>query len=176
MKDITKFASPTLIKPELACIYVSLRDEKRYAVATDTYRLAEEDITDLQVELPVGFYTVKQYKLLCKEINKKEPDFKKIAELFEEKELLISRYEKFTYPEYKNILPSPGKEMKPLTESMTTFKVNYKYLNEAMELIAGNHKEVELSDILVIELGEAKQIYIEKDGLKLLLMAMSNKK
>ena len=72
--NISHYCAKSEIKPEIAHVYITKKDNHLVTVATDSYRLAKIVYsldTDLYNLIEEGYYTPKYFTILCKEINKK---------------------------------------------------------------------------------------------------------
>lgn len=97
-------------RPVLTAVYIHVRDGKLYAVATDSYRLAEKYITDLDKELSLLVPNSAMQDLL--RIIGDNDDNLKIT--YDDQQVqfvvgdveLIARLIDGTYPDYKKLIPS----------------------------------------------------------------------
>ena len=107
--DITKVASISKIKPEIAHVYVKHTNDGLIYVATDTYRLVEVFIESEEIKgiLKEGFYDLKDWKRLSKETQKKNPDEEIILDI---EPLDVD----WTFPKYEQILPQKTKEVETI--------------------------------------------------------------
>ena len=87
MNDITSFCSNSYIKPILTKVLVHQKDGKKYAVATDSFRLIEWEITDdfLFESIKCGYYNIIEWKTMCKAYNKKKKDLKTFYSVLKDK-------------------------------------------------------------------------------------------
>lgn len=107
MKNITTFLSDSLIKPELTAIYITTnKDNKKVAVATDSFKLTEYVLPDyLQEHLPLGYVSKEIYKNLTKLFNKKTLPVIEIQDLINFNTSQQYKYKDYSYPEYTRIIP-----------------------------------------------------------------------
>jgi hypothetical protein len=177
MKDITKFTKKEQL--QLSAVYIHVtKKERLVAVATNMYVLAQEDLKGTltsEVANVTGFYSPELYKRLIK--AEKKEDLEAIIAIVLEKEAMQYKFKGMTYPDYEQILPSEEKSLLgvSLLESKD-FKCNHTLLDQVLTLVAGSQGEVELGNFKVLKFEETKQIYYADETMKLLLMAMSNKK
>lgn len=165
MQYLTNFVSKSTIKPELAQIFVHMRDGKKYAVATDSWRLAEIEITEgfLFENLPCGYYTPVLWKSISKHAGRRKMDVTGIMQVFEQVKAVQKYYESYTYPEYARVIPSELHPFKAL-------KVNTEYFSDFLNAIGKAHIDFN-SDISTDKDGK---MYVYKDETRtLLLMAVS---
>jgi len=116
--DITKIATQCEVKPELKSVFVKHTDKGIIYVATDTFRLIEIKLEneDIKSILPEGFYNLKQWALLAKETQKKNPD----ADLMLSIKPMENK-DSWHYPEYANIIP---KEVEDNIHLLTEFNIH----------------------------------------------------
>lgn len=106
MKNITKFISKSIIKPELAHVYVHDIDGKRYAVATDSFKLAQIPIPDdLTGIIEAGYYSAKAWKEITRQANKINPGYSAIKELVAQEMAVRDQRDLGSYPDYMQIMP-----------------------------------------------------------------------
>lgn len=167
MKNISKFTTKSLIKPELTKIYVYDSQENRIAVATDSFRLAEvvlpDDIKDLV--LP-GYYEPKAWDIIVKAYNKTKPDFALISQTVQIQMSLQDNYKTLNYPNYRMIIPADD-QLKYF--DATGMKLNKRYFSDFLELIIDPiYENFAFSDIKMDEKG--KMLVYKKQNITLLLM------
>jgi DNA polymerase III sliding clamp (beta) subunit (PCNA family) len=136
MKNISTFCSKSDIRSEINKVYVysdPKRENKRYAVATDSFRLAEIEVADdIQAGLPEGYYSIKEWTTLCSILNKKKIDYEALLSITNGIKSMQERYNHYTYPEYTAIIP---KDEDCETVSLKDICLNKDYFIELLELI-----------------------------------------
>jgi len=117
--DITKFASPSEIKQEINKVYVTKYENYITYVATDTFRLIEikQEIDGLNDIVAPGFYTIPQWKILCKAFQKKDTETIKTIKPIDTE---------MNYPDYKRIIPN-SIELRTLTKTIIEVDIDYWY-------------------------------------------------
>lgn len=112
LQSVAYAASTSMIRPELGSVYVSMKDERLVAVATDSFRLAEKAVTDASgagsgdVLIPL-----KHAQELIHVLERVSSDSVEIS--IEDSQLVlaadgirfISRIIDGTFPNYKEIIP-----------------------------------------------------------------------
>jgi len=116
--DITKIASQSEIKPEINTVFVKHTDKGIIYVATDSFRLVEIELEDENIKsiLPEGFYNLKQWALLAKETQKKNPDANLMLNISP-----MQNKDSWHYPGYANIIP---KEVDNNTQLLTELNIH----------------------------------------------------
>ena len=136
IQNITTYCSKTDIKPELSKVYVYTSNDIKYAVATDSYRLAELNLTAIEntvVDLiKDGFYTAKEWQQVTSIVNKKKLDFQALESLLYGINAVQERYTGYNYPEYKKIIPL---ESECETLKISDIQLSRVFLIEMLELI-----------------------------------------
>lgn len=112
LQSVVYAASASMIRPELGSVYISRKDNKLIAVATDSFRLAEKTITDTsgegenQVLLPLKH--VQELLHILERVSEN-----RVQCVIDESELsitidgvsFVSRVVDGTFPNYKEIIP-----------------------------------------------------------------------
>jgi len=134
--NIATHCAKTDIKPELAMVYVHTRDGIKYAVATDSYRLAEINLSaidNMAVEfIKDGYYTAKQWQQIVSISNKKKIDLYALETLLAGIMAVQDRYKSYKYPDYTQVIP---KEDTLETVKLDNIQLNREYFIDMMELI-----------------------------------------
>lgn len=167
MKDITSFCDKTGIKPELELVYVHTKNGKKYAVATDAFRLIEWKITeDALIEfIADGFYNAKKWTEMCKAWNKKNQDLKSFSDAMKQN-FAITKQD-YNYPEYTVIIPE---DIKSFDDSLS---VNDNKFIDFIKIIPKDiYGRVHFSDIKIGTKNGKQMIYYSDDTHKILLMPM----
>jgi hypothetical protein len=169
MQDITTFVSKSTIKPELSMVYVHELNGSKYAVATDSYRLAQYKLPDfLQEHMQTGYYQPQAWKDLCKAYNKKNKDLRAIESILIQQDALQSQYNEYNYPEYQNIIPTEATILRDFNPN-TDF--NRDYFIDFINLInVDKYKAISFNDIKQNERGLT---YYANEDIKLLLMPLN---
>lgn len=166
MKDITPFLSKSLIKRELAMVYVHRKDGNTYAVATDAFRLVEIKLDEFlnSDNLPTGYYTASNWKIMTKAYNAKKQDLQKFSDTIKANEVFYKDMDN-VYPDYEKIIPKPD-ELTPLQ----LIDVDRDYFVEFLQMIdVDGFKRLKLSEI---KSGKNNIIYYKSDNMQILLMGL----
>lgn len=169
MQDITKFTAKDKIKPELSMVYVHKKDGNKYAVATDAFRLVEIKLDDFLNEMiELGYYSVDNWKKMCKSYNKKNRDLQTFSNLMKANNAIFGDKD-WNYPEYSNIFPKEDELV--IWKSVKTGNLfNKKYFIEFIEMIPEkSFGTLDFNNILLKQ--EKEMLYYKSDNIKLLLMA-----
>lgn len=142
MKDISTHASKSKVKPELQHIYVHQVDNIKYAVATDTFRMAIQNLSwTNDADIPNGFYDVKNWKAIVREKNKKATDQNKLEKIYKQVQAV---QEEMEYPNYKQIIPE-NIESLPKAEIN---KISKDYLYDMLKLMSDKRDTVDFNKIV----------------------------
>lgn len=162
MRDITNFLSKSMIKPELAHVYV----QEGYAIATDSFRLIEIKLDDFCTEnIASGYYSATKWKTMYKAYTKKTKDIETFMRTIQENALYADTHKDFNYPSYKNVIPTADK----LKDFNHDVKFNLEYLVDFLEVVAGASEVVDFAKIKT----DGNMAYFENDTVKLLLMKIN---
>lgn len=167
MKNITTFLSKSTIKPELAHVFVNEKDGAKYAVATDSFRLAELTITDdfLKDNLTTGYYTAKQWIELCKAYNKKKRDITAFMHtMLQVNAMQPIIYKDWQYPDYKQIIDRFESTGEGINQ-----KFNPEYLIDFITLMPQIPYGINTNEIK----HNAQMIVYKNESITLLLMAIN---
>jgi len=166
MKNISNFTATSQINPEIARVYVYDKgDGYRYAVATDSFKLAEQNITDLSPQIPSGYYDPKIWKSIVGAFNKKKVDIETIERLTK----TVENPDRYTFPDYKQIMPQE-KDIQPI--NLTETKLTLKHFQSFIELVVASSGKYQILDLSEIKENGKGMIFHENkiDGIKVLLM------
>ena len=169
MIDISKYTSKTTIKKELNYVYVHDIGEHRYAVATDSFRLARVHLTSvLSQRVKTGYYTAKAWKEVTKILKKN--DVAKANDLIEivNKEMLNDK--DMTFPKYEKILPKFDDENEDYTFKGTS-TINGIFLIDLIKDTQNHLKQFDFSKIKE----NNHMISYDYDGSIILIMKMNKK-
>lgn len=168
MKNITTFTNKDSIKPELQMVYVHEINGTKYAVATDSFRLAQYKLPEfMQEHMQAGYYQPKAFKELCKAHNKKNPDLRAIESILIQQEALQSQYTGYNYPTYEHIMPTEETLIKDF-DSSTRFNIDY-FMDFLNLMQVDRFNSISFNDIKQTDSGMT--FYVNKD-IKLLLMPL----
>lgn len=162
MKDITTFCLKTDIKPQLQKVYVYEKDGKKFAVATDTFRLVEWEIKDdfLKEYITPMYYDQKLWKEMCKAYNKKNRDIRAFSNALRSNEVINKNFD-YQYPDYLILLENETKDFD------NSVKVNQEYLFDFLNLVPKNkYNTLDFSEIKLTD----KMIVYKDNDIKLILM------
>lgn len=171
MKDITSFCDKTGIKPELELVYVHTKNGKKYAVATDAFRLIEWKITeDALIEfIADGFYNAKKWTEMCKSWNKKNQDLKSFSEAMKQN-LAITKQD-YIYPDYVQIIPDITPEnIKDFNSSICVR--DKQFIDFINAIPKDNFGRLKFWDIKIGTKNGKEMIFYWDDTYKILLMPM----
>lgn len=152
MQNISIFCSKSTVRPELSMVYVykdTTQQDKLYAVATDSFRLAEVLLPDTinGIPIPQTYYTPKEWSNLCSMVNKKKPDITTIANFLKGKEATKEQYKDLNYPSYRTIIPKDD-TLTSLDLSTSDIKANKDYLMDFIKLMPSeSFNAISLSNI-----------------------------
>ncbi len=165
MKDITTYCAKSDIKPVLTKVYVHTKNDEKFAVATDAFRLIEWKITDdfLIEYIHDGFYDAKKWKEMCKAYNKKSKDLVTFANTIKENAVVNENF-KEDFPNYEQLIPGKTKSFDG------TMVFNLQYLKEFLDLIPLN--KFQSVDFLFIKQTDRMIIY-KDDNIVNILMAQN---
>jgi DNA polymerase III sliding clamp (beta) subunit (PCNA family) len=170
MQQIQKYCSKSDIKPELALVYVheDPTDGTKYAVATDSFRLARERLPDLlQEHMPTGYYQPKAYKEIVQAYNKSKRNIKTIVDTIISQTALQSQYSSYTYPDYTRVIPDTN-TLAPFSGTLT---LHQSYFLEFIELIPTSRFEA--LDFTDIKQKDSTMLVYTNETLTLLLMSQN---
>jgi hypothetical protein len=162
MRDLTTFCATSDIKPVLTKVYVYEENDRKFAVATDAFRLVEWEIENdfLKKNITPGFYTASKWKNMCKAYNKKNKDIRSFIEARDEN-ILINKNFVEDFPNYKQIIPTDTKEL------IGNFSVNMEYFIDFIKMMPQlKFKELNFNKIKQND----KMLYYEDYELKIILM------
>ena len=142
MIDISSYVSKNKEKEVLTYVYVHEIEDKKYAVATDSFRLAQVELTKGSEYIGNGFYTPKAWKEITKLINKDKGESMLDIKHISEKELL-HQPEIEKYPEYTRIIPAIS-EMEVFTGKLN---VNADYFSEMIKAIKDSFSQIDFNRI-----------------------------
>lgn len=155
MKDISKFLSTNINKPEITYIRIDIQDGKKYFVATDAFRLARQVIPESISELfeESGFLTKENYKKIVKAYNRKVkgkhlPDLQTVIDTLKLNAVYFENKD-YNYPDYNKIIPTETTDFIPL-------QVNSEYFTDFIELMDEKgviKNTIDLNDIKVSKIG-----------------------
>ena len=137
-------ASPSMIRPELGSVYLSLKDGKLTTVATDSFRLAEKIIAKAGGGGPEILIPLKHALELMHILERSPGD--EITLSTDESQLslsadgvhFVSRVVDGTFPNYKDILP------KKFTTEATVLKNDLSEMLKKARVFSGNDQHVGL--------------------------------
>lgn len=131
LRSVSFCAATTEIKPEIASIYIYIKDDQIYSVATDSYRLAEKHVyfeEDTQINLLIPQKNINQILSILESEEEDNLDLIKNEDvlILETKTSFIStRLTNGSFPDYKQLFPK---------EFTTTFSLRKEVLQNALEL------------------------------------------
>jgi DNA polymerase-3 subunit beta len=144
LQSVSYAASPSMIRPELGSIFVSIRDGKILCVATDSFRLAEKSIpasskTDIELLIPL-----KHAQELAHVLEHISSDDVELTA--DESQMSVSgsgarytsRVVDSTFPNYKEILP------KKFETEATVLKSDFAEMLRKARVFSGNDQHVGL--------------------------------
>ena len=161
MKNITPFLSKSSFKPQMQYVRVHKVKGIKYAMATDSFRLVQHRIDPFFSRfIKDGYYTVKQWKGICKGINRKTPEMLKVQSIVDERMDL----ERFEPIDYIKIMPKK-KDLKPFDGTMS---LAGNYLIDFIKMVQTKKGDV-IFDFNKIKQTD-KAMYFEDDEIKVILM------
>ncbi len=144
LQSVVYAASPSMIRPELGSVFVSITKERITCVATDSFRLAEKTIqqknaTEVELLIPLKHVT----ELI--HILERTPD-EKITLITDDTQLVLqgqgivftSRVTDAQFPNYKEILP------KVFTTEATILKSDFSEMLRKARVFSGSEQRVGL--------------------------------
>jgi DNA polymerase-3 subunit beta len=131
IKSVAFCAATTEIKPEIASVYLYIKDGKIYTAATDSYRLAEKHVffeSDSQLSMLIPQKNINQILSILDQEKENDLDIIKNGDhiIFETKSSFIStRLTEGSFPDYKQLFPK---------DFEFSFSVRKEVLQNALEL------------------------------------------
>lgn len=145
LQSVSYAASPSMIRPELGSVYVSLKDKGVTCVATDSFRLAEKTVSqsvdkdggDILVPLKHASELIHVLERIeSEEITIYTDDSQMVVE--GDMVRFVSRVIDGTFPNYKEILP------KKFTTEATILKSDFVDILRKARVFSGNDQHVGL--------------------------------
>lgn len=145
MQSVSYAASPSMIRPELGSVYVALRPGSIIAVATDSFRLAEKNIsTSATKQTEELLIPVKHALELVHVLERLQED--EVALFAGDSQMsvsaggmrYVSRIVDGTFPNYKDIMP------KVFTTEATVLKNDFAEMLRKARVFSGNEQNVGL--------------------------------
>lgn len=124
IQGVSYAASPSMIRPELGSIFVSLREEALVCVATDSFRLAEKTITGVRTNEPVDLLVPLKHAVeLVQVLEKLSTDTVQLVS--DDSQLtvvgdgvrFVSRVVDGNFPNYRDIIPKDSAATATLLKS-----------------------------------------------------------
>lgn len=144
LQSVSYAASPSMIRPELGSIFVSIKEGKILCVATDSFRLAEKSISaqsKSDIELLIPLKHAQELAHVLEHISSDEVEL-----MAEESQMSVSgsgarytsRVVDGTFPNYKEILP------KKFETEATVLKSDFAETLRKARVFSGNDQHVGL--------------------------------
>lgn len=170
MKDISTFCSKIKLKPEL--MYIKISDDYKQAIATDSFRLAIQEIPDILQELfeaeKVSWLNPKIYKQIVKEYNKRRNNLTILQDIVRENKVYNQKMPEFVYPDVSKIIPKDDE----LVDFNNMVKVNGDYFKDFIDLVKKkSFLEFDFSKLKYKE--SNKMLYYRGAELTLLVMCLN---
>lgn len=163
MKDISKYVSKNTVKPVLNYVYVHMVDGFKYAVATDSFRLAR--VIVFKDFIPCGYYEPQAWSRITKLVNKDKAGVEILEVVSICKQQMASQIEE-DYPKYQSILPKE----KELVAFTGKHLINGVYLCELIKTLqTDKFKQFDFKDLLE---NDNQVVHISDDFL-VMIMKMS---
>lgn len=142
LQSVSYAASPSMIRPELGSIFMSIQSGKILCVATDSFRLAEKSISskgkgDVEILIPLKHAQELAYVLenIREEVVTIHADDSQMAVSAGEVRY-VSRIVDGTFPNYREILP------KKFTTEATILKNDFSEMLRKARVFSGNDQHV----------------------------------
>lgn len=145
VKSVVYAASPSMIRPELGSIYVSITPHELTCVATDSFRLAERKITGTFADVETDILIPLKHTLeLVHTLERVEDD--EVSVILDESQLSVegagvrytSRIVDGNFPNYKEIVP------KKFEAEATLLKTDFIEILRKARIFSGNDQHVGL--------------------------------
>lgn len=145
IQAVSYAASPSMIRPELGSIYLSMKDGALTCVATDSFRLAEKNITETGSKASGELLIPLKHALELVHILERIDD-EKVSLVNDESQLVVegggarfvSRIVDATFPNYREIIP------KSFTSEATVLKSDFAEMLRKGRVFSGNDMHVGL--------------------------------
>lgn len=145
VQSVSYAASPSMIRPELGSVYISLKSSLMVCVATDSFRLAEKNIPGVagkdMGDLLIPLKHISELLFILEKVQSE-----KIQILIEDFQLTIlgdfiryvSRVVDANFPDYKTIIP------KAATTEVTLLKADFSDVLKKGRVFSGNDQHIGL--------------------------------
>lgn len=112
LQSVSYAASPSMIRPELGSVYISLKGKEITCAATDSFRLAEKKIESLNIDEELEFLIPLKHAIELVAILERVPDEKVMLYIDDTQFMVqaeslqyVSRLTDAQFPNYKEIFP-----------------------------------------------------------------------
>lgn len=145
IQSVSYAASPSMIRPDLGSIYISIQDNSLVCVATDSFRLAEKVLVGAGAKTSTELLVPLKHALEMVHVLEKIED-EQVALSSDDSQLVVtadgvqfvSRVVDATFPNYKEIIP------KKFTSEGTLLKADFAEMLRKARVFSGNEMHVGL--------------------------------